>query len=162
METSDINRFWSKVKKTKTCWLWVGAKTSHGYGSINIKHKRRPAHRVVFEIIGKPIPAGLFVLHKCDITFCVNPSHLFFGTHTDNMRDMVAKGRSKHCVFAGETNYNAKLTQQQVNEIRNKYTKRGYRYYDENNKKITTTEIGKTYGVTQVMISYVLIGKNWR
>jgi len=90
-------RFWAKVKKTSGCWLWVGAKQRRGYGYLhNGGHsKRKPirAHRYSWEIHNGPIPAGLWVLHKCDAPSCVNPAHLFLGTRSDNMKDAASKGR---------------------------------------------------------------------
>jgi len=76
------------------CWLWTGALNPNGYGNATIKTKSTYAHRAFYELHVGKIPEGMFVLHKCDIKCCVNPSHLFAGTHKDNMADMVAKGRS--------------------------------------------------------------------
>src|SRR5215203_4615013 len=84
-------RFWSKVDKNQACWLWTGGKCSGGYGKFmwgNIK----AAHRLAYEYCNNgPIPAGLFVLHKCDTPACVNPEHLYLGTHEDNMADRRAR-----------------------------------------------------------------------
>src|SRR5262245_56294238 len=95
MATNDDSvkrRFWSKVQKTETCWLWTGAKT-RGYGAINIDHHAVLAHRVSYELHIGPIPDGLYVLHRCDVHACVRPDHLFLGTHLDNIQDMVLKKR---------------------------------------------------------------------
>lgn len=71
------------------CWGWRRKVNNHGYGRVGDLY----AHRVSYEIHVGPIPAGLQVLHRCDNPPCSNPSHLFLGTVTDNMRDMWAKGR---------------------------------------------------------------------
>lgn len=86
-------RFWLNVEKSAGCWEWIGAKRSTGYGQIVKDHRNYLAHRVAWELTNGPIPDGMFVCHHCDNRTCVRPDHLFLGTTTDNMRDMVAKGR---------------------------------------------------------------------
>lgn len=97
------DRFWAKVHKTDTCWLWTGA-TSVGYGMF--KHTGLNAtvsvHRLAYETLVALIPPGLHVCHRCDVPTCVNPAHLFVGTHRDNMRDSSAKGRARGR-FSGAT-----------------------------------------------------------
>lgn len=96
-------RFWLKVDRSNPdgCWLWIAAVDGKGYGLLAEKtpgSKRvrvHKAHRYSWELVHGPIFGGLFVLHRCDTPECVNPDHLFLGTHADNMRDMVAKGRWK-------------------------------------------------------------------
>ena len=75
------------------CIEWQGA-TVRGYGCLRIPHKTLYAHRVSWETSIGPIPEGLHVLHRCDNRLCVNPKHLFLGTHQDNMNDMSRKGRT--------------------------------------------------------------------
>ncbi len=82
-------RFWLKVDKTPTCWLWTAAKDSDGYG----KFDRTRAHRASWTMANGPIPEGLYVCHRCDNPTCVRPDHLFLGTNTDNMRDKAEKQR---------------------------------------------------------------------
>lgn len=74
------------------CWLWVGGTTKAGYGVMNSKGRMILAHRFSCELFNG-LPDGLYACHRCDMPSCVNPSHLFAGTATDNARDMVAKGR---------------------------------------------------------------------
>lgn len=98
---SNINeRFDSKVKKTKTCWLWFGGKNEKGYGIFFIKRSKRTgkttfskSHRFSWERHYKRKAGKKCVLHKCDVAQCVRPSHLFLGTRLDNNRDMIRKGR---------------------------------------------------------------------
>lgn len=75
------------------CWKWQGYISQNGYGNSTLKNKRIQAHRLSYLAFIGEIPGGLFVCHKCDVRDCVNPDHLFLGTHLDNMRDMVQKGR---------------------------------------------------------------------
>jgi hypothetical protein len=88
-------RFERLITKTASCWIWGGVRGTNGYGTIKKKSKAIRAHRASYELFVGPIPDGMHVLHKCDNPLCVNPEHLFVGTHIDNMRDMEKKGRAK-------------------------------------------------------------------
>ncbi len=88
-----IDRFWSKVNKTETCWLWNGALTN-GYGFFSVKLKNYRAHRWYYEYLNGKINSSKRILcHKCDIRHCVNPDHLFLGSYKDNTHDAINKGR---------------------------------------------------------------------
>lgn len=94
----DINaRFDAKVTPgaPDACWLWSPAYPQN-YGTIRRSAPERGtvrAHRLAYERANGPIPKGLLVCHRCDVPGCVNPAHLFLGTHGDNQRDRIAKGR---------------------------------------------------------------------
>lgn len=75
------------------CWLWTGYVGSEGYGLLTASGKTHRAHRLSYEIYVGPIPIGLLICHKCDTPSCVNPSHLYAGTHRDNVLDMVRRKR---------------------------------------------------------------------
>lgn len=74
------------------CWFWGGGLNGQ-YGRFN-QGPEAQAHRAAWRIFRGPIPKGLDVLHWCDVPCCVNPAHLWFGTHKDNMNDMWRKGRA--------------------------------------------------------------------
>lgn len=93
-----LRPFWERVRvQDNGCWDHLGAPTSNnGYPRIRRKRQRWVTHRYVWYLAEGRIPRDLEVCHTCDNPVCVNPFHLFLGTHTDNMRDMVAKGRIKN------------------------------------------------------------------
>lgn len=74
------------------CWIWMRGRIYSGYGTISINSKKTLVHRVSWTVFRSPIPDGMHVLHSCDVRSCVNPDHLWLGTHADNMRDRKAKG----------------------------------------------------------------------
>ena len=101
MNEITLNRFWSKIQKTRTCWLWNASKRNKGYGAFvypseNGDIVQGRAHRFSWELHYGRIPNNLCVLHKCDNPSCVNPFHLFLGTKKQNNLDMVKKGRHRH------------------------------------------------------------------
>lgn len=104
-ERARIERlFWSRVRKTKGCWLWTGGTRGHNDSprpvlKVHIGNWRKRLHvnfsgsHLSWELHFGPVPEGMDVLHRCDVTMCVRPSHLFTGDQLDNVRDCSAKGR---------------------------------------------------------------------
>lgn len=109
------DRFWRKVEKTDTCWIWTGSVSPKGYGRLNVKGKVQLAHRVSYGLHHGE-PGGLVVCHRCDNPPCVNPAHLFIGTKADNTADMMAKGRGVQP--SGDCNGMSKITEAQAVELR--------------------------------------------
>lgn len=148
-----VERFWPKVAKSPDggCWNWTAAKTAFGYGKIYDRGSIVGAHCFSFELANGPIPAGMWVLHRCDNPACVNPAHLFLGTSADNVRDMDAKGRRRGWSPRGESNPAAKLKAYQVNEIR-----------DALAAKTNRAELARRYSVSPHLITAIAQGKVWR
>lgn len=84
--------FWSKVKKTDGCWIWLGHIMNKGYGELYINKIAYLAHRISY-IINKGDPGDFHVLHECDNRICIKPDHLFLGSNIDNVIDKCNKGR---------------------------------------------------------------------
>ena len=130
------------------CHYWMGCTNKSGYGVIQVDRSQVSTHRMAFELFVGPIPKGLFVCHRCDVRKCINPDHLFVGTHAENTEDMVKKGRSAH----GEKNNRVKLTNDSVKEIRKIYAAGG----------ILQREIAEKFGVSNSLIGKILLGKLWK
>jgi hypothetical protein len=113
-------RFWAKVivKGPDDCWEWQAYIDARGYGRFKFEGKDDRAHRVSWVLERGQIPDGLCILHKCDNPKCVNPDHLYIGTHQDNMRDRTDRNRSAHNRIFGERHGHSKATAEQVLEIR--------------------------------------------
>lgn len=143
-------RFWEKVRKTDTCWLWIGghngknAKRKWPYGMLSkggSTNEHYRAHEFSWELHNGPVPEGSWVLHKCDNTLCVNPDHLFLGTPADNTADMMKKDR---CTTR-------KLTQAQVDVIRKDYTHGS-----------TIASLAKRFGVSGGAVWNIVHNKSWK
>ena len=128
------------------CILWTGAIGRNGYGTVRVgsakdgTRRMMGAHRVAWESAHGPIPTGMHVLHECDTPACVNVEHLFLGTHADNVRDMMSKGR-----------HASKLTSEDVAQIRSR------RANGE-----TQAAIAASFGIQQPMVSKICRGLHWR
>jgi len=120
--TTSEDRFHANyiMEPNSGCWLWAGACFQEtGYGQIKINGKKIGTHRFSWLIHRGPIPSGMLVCHHCDTPPCVNPEHLFLGTVKDNSQDCIKKDRRpKTTIVKGENHPRAKLTSQQVMEIR--------------------------------------------
>ena len=161
LQKSFEQRFWEAVDKNgplhpvlrTRCWVWTAHKNAKGYGSFSRDGKELLTHRASWLINRGDIPAGLFVLHKCDNPSCVRPDHLFLGTIKDNVRDMMEKGRKPKVLgLSGELNPMAVLSAETVAEAR-RLGKSG---------KLTLTALSERFGVEPGTLHLALIGKTWR
>ncbi len=130
------------------CWVWTAGGIPDGYGTFPIGgDKRELAHRFSWRLHNGNIPEGMCVLHRCDVPSCVNPHHLFLGTHQDNMADRDKKGRCRARGPKGEANGSAKLTEEAVKIIR------------ESGK--SRSEIARDFGVSPAAVGLVRRRKVW-
>lgn len=143
-------RFWAKVKvgRPGDCWLWTAGTTSQGYG---VFHPRKGetvgAHRVSLSVkLGRPLGPNMYACHTCDNPACVNPAHLYEGTHQQNVDDSVRRGRHKR----GAMGRDVKLSDESVLAIRKRAAS------GERNRVLAAE-----YGVTESLISMIARGSRW-
>jgi hypothetical protein len=146
--TGDISRFWLKVHKTDTCWLWTAGTNGVGYGYFGLHHDQPiTAHRFAYELTYGPLDDGVCVLHRCDNPPCCNPDHLFLGTRKDNADDKVSKGRQAQ----GEQHGIAKMSADDVRFIRERYAAGG----------ISMKKLGAQCGISKSEVFYIVHRKVW-
>lgn len=152
------NRILNSIKEENGCWVWQKKfhdKCNYGVMGWIFKGKKKQwmAHRVSFSVFKQEIPEGIFVLHSCDNSKCVNPDHLHLGTQKDNMREMRERGRDNDISRGrcGENHGMSKLTEDQVSEIRS-LRKQG----------VYGTEIAKKFNVTNTLIYLICNNKIWK
>lgn len=136
---------YSELNPDTGCVEWIRSKDTCGYGHLVVNGKLCLAHRMAFELANGFLPKETHVLHKCDNRACINPDHLFAGTHAENMADMKAKGRN--ISFRGELSARARLTEEMVVRIR-----QDNRYHPE---------VAADYGVSRSAISMIKRRVTW-
>jgi hypothetical protein len=179
LSDSDIERFWQYVQRAADteCWLWTGNLYPDGYGQLKVFHRSIRASRVAYRLHYGIDPYPLFVLHHCDTPACCNGVHLFRGTNKQNMEDAQQKGRvvsgDRHhfrlrpetAPFGkrngkythpesrspGEKNGSAKLTEENVMEIRSMYRV----------GQLSQQQIADLFGINQTAVSAIISRKTW-
>lgn len=153
--TDHVAHFMTKVDKdgplmpgmTTRCWSWQGSLSIGGYGEFFVKGRgMMRAHRFIYDATHDAPLGDAYGCHRCDNPGCVNPGHIFPGTQTDNMRDMIKKGRR---LSHGEHNSRAILTVEQVMFIKA-------------NPQLPNTTLARRFGVAPATISKVKNGTNWK
>lgn len=159
LKNGDVNNYGNRIKDTGNiterfhkkyivkengCWMWEGSTRANSkgvlYPRISKGKKDIGAHRFSYMMIHGEIKSGMYVCHKCDTPLCVNPDHLFIGTHKDNMADMVNKGRSHK--GTGEYANSSKLTNEQAKQIRS--------------INLSGSKLANLFGVSQATISRII------
>jgi hypothetical protein len=136
----------TEIDPISGCWNWKRAINKNGYGLVHYG-KCRTAHRVAYELFIGEIPKGAQVLHKCDNPRCINPEHLFLGSHQDNMNDCLLKDRKSK----GIARYNHILDEEKVRTIRNLSA-----------MGLNAGEIGEQLGVKKITVWMVICRRNWK
>lgn len=147
--------FWQNVKPSCGCWLWSGPKDHYGYGIVNIprrvqgSRKQVKAHRLSFMLNRgyDTLPSTTEICHSCDNPTCVNPDHLWAGTHSENMADQFAKRRHAF----GDKNGRRILSEAEVVEIKRRVAS------GEMSK-----DVAKAFGVSRSAITAINRGRNWK
>jgi len=148
----QMKRFHSKYKEKSLdeCWEWIGSNPNQdGYGIFYYENTQDMAHRMSWMVThNRILEAGEVVCHHCDNPICVNPKHLFVGTQTDNIKDMVQKGRQRS--HKGELNNKSILNEKKVKEIKSR-----------RRDGVTYKSLAKEFSVSEGCINHIINGRHW-
>lgn len=143
----DLLRWHGWGVKASGCWEFRGPRTSRGYGRIRVQGRNTMVHRLAYELWIGPILEGRVVRHKCDNPPCINPDHLLEGLQSDNVNDMIERNRNAD--FSGDKNPRAKLSWDEIREIRSR-------------QGVSQSKLAEEFGVVQSVIGGIRSGKLWR
>lgn len=132
------------------CWFWSAGCYTNGYGMFWRNGGFSYAHRTAYELMRGPIINRLHVLHRCDTPGCVNPSHLFLGTNSDNIADRVRKGRSSHAGGSPPGGHSGKITPAIVGTIRARFL-----------AGESQRAIAHSYGMSRTTVSKIVHRETW-
>jgi hypothetical protein len=143
------DRFWSKVNKTETCWLWTASIDLKGYGQFGLGGSGNIGlvHRLSWSAVNGPIPKDKEILHRCDHPACVRPDHMRLGTHAENMAEMSERRRSHH----GALHKRSHLNDEAIKVIRF-LAARG----------VQCKQLSEAYGISLFGISCIVRGTTWK
>lgn len=149
LTTKEKDRFLSKVNITKSCWLWKGTVTRR-YGHFGFRGKYVRAHRFSYALFIGPIDPGKYILHKrgCGNPLCVNPHHLYQGTHQDNVRDRIIWGKG----YFGTGNNTTLLTENDIREIRRLREEEG----------LSLRKIAAIFNIDKSHVRNISLGRAWK
>jgi len=148
-------RFWHKVRigGPDECWPWTGHQNPKGYGVIGYRGKLFVAHRVAWMLTFGDVPVGMSICHHCDNPPCCNPSHLWAGTHAENMRDMMVKGRNHSPGLSPNTPFReTRFRWPLVRTMRAIYA----------TGKVSTALLGRVVGIGQSAAYNIVHNRTWR
>jgi len=160
MNTFTLDELLARTRRTKTCWLWLGNRTTKGYGRCKLRKKSHYVHRVVLELtIGRRLRRGEQSNHRCDVRHCIRPDHLYLGSQKDNIADAIRQGRmsvqqpwfNQFRRKQGVDHPRAQLTEAKVRTMR-RLRARGW----------TQQAIADRFDTSQVNVSWILNGHGWR
>lgn len=156
-----VRKFWDNVaQRSDGCWIWQAGLFSSGYGQFRWGKKKARTHRIAWMLSFGPVPDGKLVCHTCDNKNCVNPNHLFLGTHKDNAMDRECKGRggdggsrTKKALGSvrGERNPAAKISPHLVSRIRMEYQQENWSY----------RELANIHGLSKSQIANIIKRRSW-